>query len=951
MATQSPVGAREMPLLQTKLYIPPPRPEEVPRPRLIERLNAGLDSGRKLTLISAPAGFGKTTLLSEWIHTVGAARRRHPAGCDAPQVAWFSLDESDNDPTRFLTYLIAALQGGEAQHEADDRIGKEMLSALQSAQPPPAEAVLTVLINEIADSSERIVLVLDDYHLIDAQPIHDALSFLLRHLPPQMHLVIASREDPPLPLPRLRARSQLTELRATDLRFTRSEAAEFLNQVMGLNLAAEDIAALERRTEGWIAGLQLAAIAVQGTSMQGRKDVAAFITSFTGSHHFVLDYLLEEVLEQQSESVQEFLLQTSILDRLTGPLCDAVRFGEAGPRAGQEDGRTILQRLAHANLFTVPLDQEQRWYRYHHLFSDLLRQRLRQHDPEQMLTLHRRASEWYEQNELMNEAVDHALRAEHFERAVHLIEGVAETYWGRGQATELRSWLVRLPSEWVVSRPDFSIFHAWFLRGRGQLDAAERTLQAAERALEHSSDCAAAVNKQAQGPDQVRFRGRAAAVRAFISSYQGDVPGIIRFGREALGSLPEQDLNWRSMTAIVLGDAHAFRGDMTSAYETRLEALKACKAAGDQHFVIVASLKVAITLRAQGFLRRTLEICQQQMTLVEDMGLSQTRLAGFLLSVWGETLAEVDDLERGLDLVERGFGLLERKANMEMLGWSYLCLMRVLSSRDDWVGAEEATRKLGRIAQETATPAWIPKQMAAWQARLWLAQNKLEAASQWVEERGFKEGREPEAPHEIDFFMLNDYVVLARILFAQGRSAEATKLLLHLLHAAEVGGRTSKAIEIRILQALIFQAGGEIPRALAAVEQALALAEPEGFIRIFVDEGPPMARLLYEALSRGIAPDYTRRLLAAFPVTESEHAAPSDALSPNASLIEPLSERELEVLALLAEGLTNREISSRLYLALNTVKAHTSNIYGKLDVHNRTQAVAKARTLGLLPSI
>jgi len=750
------LDVQKMPLLRTKLYLPPLRREQVPRPRLVERLNAGLD--RKLTLVSAPAGFGKTTMVSEWVasHRCGGPRLGARGEATPPTaIAWLSLDESDNDLTRFLTYLIGALQTVEVD------VGKGVLSALQSPQPPPAEVILTVLINETTAIADQVVLVLDDYHLIEAQPIHDALTFLLRRLPPNMHLIIATREDPPLSLARLRARGQLTELRATDLRFTSPEAAEFLNQLMGLDLSEKDIGALERRTEGWIAGLQLAALALQGTSMQGRKDVTGFIQSFTGSHHFVLDYLIEEVLEQHSKRVQDFLLHTSILDRLTGALCDAL--------TGQEDGRETLEVLEHANLFIVPLDNERRWYRYHHLFAELLRQRLRQHHPEQVLTLHRRASEWHEQNELLNEAIDHALHAQDFERAVHLIEGVAETYWERAQVTELRSWLAKLPSEWVVSRPNLSVFHAWFLRGMGQLDAAEETLQAAEQALEHNSDCATDDDEQAPGSDQLRFRGRAAAVRAFIRSYQGDVPGIIQFGREALGSLPGQDLNWRSITAIVLGDAHAFRGDMTAAYETRLEALKACKAAGDLHFVIVASLKVAITLRAQGFLKRTLEICQQQMKLADDVGLSQTRLAGFLLSVWGETLAELDDLERGLDLVERGFGLLEHKANMEMLGWSYLCLMRVLFSRGDWVGAEEATRKLGRIAQETATPAWIPKQMAAWQARLWLAQNKLEAASQWVEEQGFKEGREPKAPHEIDFFMLNDYVVLARILLGSWR--------------------------------------------------------------------------------------------------------------------------------------------------------------------------------------
>jgi LuxR family maltose regulon positive regulatory protein len=472
---------QQYPLLQTKLYIPPIRPELVSRSRLIERLNAGLD--RELTVISAPAGFGKTTLVSEWVDHLRSDGAKEDQ--IENRIAWLSLDESDSDPTRFLAYLIAALRTIEPRQQSAGNIGKGALSALQSPQPPPAEVVLTTLINEIAAIPDRILLVLDDCHLIEAQPIYDALTFLLEHLPPQMHLVIATREDPHLSLARLRARGQLTELRATDLRFTSSEAAEFLNQVMGLDLSMEDIAALETRTEGWIAGLQLAAI-----SMQGRKDASSLIKSFTGSHRFVLDYLIEEVLEQQSESIQSFLLQTAVLNRLTGPLCDAVRFGGARSPTGQDNGQATLEMLDHANLFMVPLDEERRWYRYHHLFADLLRQRLNQTQPEQLPILHRRASEWYEQNGFADEAIEHALRAEDFERAAYLIEEQADAVWGRGEHTKLRRWLAGLPVELIFSKPHLCVLHAWELFTSGQQDAAEGSLQAAEKALHTSTDLA-----------------------------------------------------------------------------------------------------------------------------------------------------------------------------------------------------------------------------------------------------------------------------------------------------------------------------------------------------------------------------------------------------------------------------------------------------------------------------
>ena len=926
----------QYPILQTKVRVPLIRPGLVSRPRLIERLNTGLD--RNLTLISAPAGFGKTTLASEWVDGLRAdGTNGSPAGYGT---AWLSLDESDNDLTRFLAYLIAALAGAEGM---ESTLGAGALDMLQSPQPPPAEAILTSVINEIAALPGRIVLVLDDYHLIEAQPIHDALTFLLKHLLPQLHLVIATREDPHLPLARLRARGQLTELRAADLRFSSSEAAEFLNQVMGLDLSAGDIAALEARTEGWIAGLQLAAVALQGTlavqgtsATQGQGDTGGFIQSFTGSHRFVLDYLIEEVLEQQSESVQAFLRQTAVLDRLTGPLCDAL--------TGQGNGQATLEMLEHANLFIVPLDEERRWYRYHQLFSDLLRQRQNQSQPEQVPVLHHRASAWYEQNGFAEEAIEHALRAGELERAAHLIEEHVDTMWERGEHLKLRRWLAGLPMELVCSRPHLCILHAWDLFTSGQHDAAEQRLQAAEKALGAGTGPATETPPGARGPlsgpDRIRIQGRVAAIRAFLASYRGDLPGTIQYAGQALEALPGEDLNWRSTAAIALGDAYSFRGELAAAYRARLQAMEASRGGGNIH--MIASLKLADVHRQQGQLQRTLAICQQQWQFARETGISQTVVAGWLMAIWGETLAELDDLDGALRQARKGVKLTERGKDVMVIGWSNLCLMRVLFSRGDIAAADKIVQKMENIARKHDVPPFITNPMAAWQARIWMAQGNLDAASRWVDERGLEPDGGPTLLREME------YMVLARILIAQGRWAETAKLLQRLLEAAETGGHTSREIELLMLQALAAQAGGQPARAMTALESALLLAEPGGFVRIFVDEGPPMARLLLETAAHGIAAEYSHRLLAAFPAVEPAQPSPPSTPAPAFALVEPLSERELEVLQLVAQGLTNQEIATRLFLSLNTVKAHSRNIYGKLGVHSRTQAVATARALGVL---
>jgi len=915
------------PLLQTKLFIPPARPELVPRPRLIERLDASLY--RKLTLLSAPAGFGKTTLLSEWNHALDVHRPTQDAGDGAPvRTAWLSLDEGDNDPTRFLTYATAALQTTEGD------IGRGLLSALQSPRPPPAEGVLTTLINELAALSHRTVLVLDDYHLIEAQPIHDVLTFLLRHLPPGMHLVIATREDPPLPLARLRARGQLTELRATDLRFTPSEAAEFLNQAMGLDLSAEDVAALESRTEGWIAGLQLAAI-----SMQGRKDVTGFIESFAGSHHFVLDYLLEEVLQQQPASGQAFLLQTSVLERLTGSLCDAL--------TGQEDGQQTLEILQHANLFIVSLDDERHWYRYHHLFADLLRQQLRQAQPERLPTLHQRAIEWYEEHGFTDEAIEHALRAEDFERAARLVESVAEATWGHANHYKLRRWLAELPVELLSTWPHLCVFHAGYLFASGEQDAAEQSLQAAEHALARTGDVWTETSlleqDQLSHTGTTKLLGRIAATRSFMASYRSDARGVIPHARQALQYLPQDDLAWRGAAAVALGDAYIYQGQYVEAHRTYLDGLEAIGATGNTYLYMNVSLKMALGLRSQGRLQRVIEICQQRLQLAQESEMSGTEMVGWLLAIWGEVLAELGDLDGALCQAKKGVALTEQGSDVAMLTWSYMCLTRVLFSRSELAAAQEIITETERIARASTVPPWVTRMMADWQVRVWLAQDRLDATLEWVQKRALDPDTQP------TYVGALEYIALARIFVAQGQYNKAGKLLERMLEPARTGGHTSRAIEILNLQALALQAGGDTAQAIARLQRALALAEPGGYICIFADEGPPMARLLYEALARGTRSDYVRRLLAAFPVAEPETATPSVVHRPSSALVEPLSDRELEVLQLIAEGLTNREIASRLFLSLNTVKVHSRNIYGKLGVHNRTEAAAKARVLGILP--
>ncbi|HSR34808.1 MAG TPA: LuxR C-terminal-related transcriptional regulator [Anaerolineae bacterium] len=921
------------PLLATKVFIPPVRPELVSRPRLIERLNEGMD--RKLTLVSAPAGYGKTTLLSEWIHQDG------DGGTQALPVAWLSLDEGDNDPTRFLSYLVGAAQ------TIVPHLGEGLLGALQSSQPPPSETILTSLINELAaipqDCSRCCLLglVLDDYHLIESQEIHNAIAFLLDHLPPPpegAHLIIATRKDPLLPLPRWRAGAHMTEIREADLRFTHEEATAFLTQAMGLALSTDDVAILEARTEGWIAGLQLAALSMQGLDA---ARTAGFISAFSGDDRHIVDYLIDEVLAQRPRGTKDFLLKTSVLERMSGSLCDFV--------TGGEDGQNVLEMLEQANLFVVALDNRRQWYRYHHLFADLLRNRLRAMvGTGGLLSLHLRASEWYDHNGYAEDAVHHAFAAGDLERAADLIEQNARDTFARSELRTLMNWVDALPEDLVQVRPWLCVFYAWALRltGGGAEDV-ETRLQVAELALRNT--------RTILPKDQVRaLEGHIAGIQAYQSLYREDIPRALSLSREALDRLPEATFA-RGLTAMALGWASRFSGDLTGASQAFVEAATASLASGNTYAAVASTCRLAYTQMLAGQLGQAVKTCGEALQMAAGMEGRHLPVAGYALVYLGLVRREWNHLEEAARHLADGIDLCRQVGYMFDQVVGYSTLARVLHAKGDWDGARRAFQNAEQSSQRMKGYVFARRWVEDCQVRLWSAQDRVSSITGWIQETDLR------LDDQINFGRELEHIILARAFLAMGREQarepyldEALDLLARLLELAESAGWMGKAIEILVLQALAHQERGDTSQALSALKRALSIGEPEGYVRTFVDEGPPMARLLLESAERGIAADYARRLLAAF-ATETKDKEPALTVqSPERSegeaerLIEPLSKRELEVLQLVARGFTNKEIASRLFLAPSTVKVHTRNIYGKLGVHNRTQAVTLARDLGLL---
>jgi LuxR family maltose regulon positive regulatory protein len=924
----------ETPLLQTKLYVPPTQPELVSRLRLVERLNEGLRY--KLALVSAPAGFGKTTLVAEWVGGIG-----RPVG-------WLSLDKDDNNPARFWRYVVAALQ------TVEPAIGGVVMTALQSQESLRFDQLVTSLINDVAEHSTPLALVLDDYHVIEDDTIHHSLDFMLDHSPPQLHVVIITRADPPLSLPRRRGRAEVTEVRAADLSFTRDEAAAFLNTCMNLALSLDDVAALEERTEGWIVGLQMAAL-----SLQGRSDKRDFVKAFAGDNRYVGDYLVEEVLHRQPEYVQDFLLRTSILERLCGSLCDAVLCRSAEEQKRGEfstSGQEILEHLDRARLFLVPLDDRRKWYRYHHLFADLLRNRLRRSiEAGDVAALHLRASAWYEREGSVSEAVSHALASGDEQYAADLVVRHWQDMFHRGDQGPLREWIEALPERVVRADPALGIAYALAIRcsPTAPQDGTEYWkgwTRSIEKAL---ADQQANAKDAGSIADNDVLAGYLAMLHAWDFGHD-PVDDLER----ALQRFAEADPRLRSFLSLELGFARRARRDEEGAARAFAQAGRLAETCGVIRTVATVACIQAGAARLEGRLREAAAILAKALRTVsspDGKGLVASGTGALEVDLAAISL-EWDDLAEAERRLATGLPLVTLTGNGDWERRGYITLARLRQAQGDAAAAVEAIERMERTVSSAAP------YVAAQRVRYWLALTEgtprfLEQATQWartidLNEREVEKDAWPyDDRHDVEQF------ALARVLIAQRRARRSEPdlqpvlgFLQRKLDGAEASDWVERAIEVWILRALALQAQGDVAQAVASLERALVLAGPGGYVRVFVEEGAPMARLLYAAAERGVEQEYVGRLLAAFPdaiLSPAEHARTARL---KAEMVEPLSKREIEVLSLIAEGLSNRQVAQRLVISPNTVRVHTAKIYSKLGVTNRTQAVTKARGLGILSS-
>jgi ATP/maltotriose-dependent transcriptional regulator MalT len=907
-------------LLATKLHLPRPRPEFVPRPRLAVALGEGL--ARRLILVCAPAGSGKTVMLADWARSGGRP------------VAWLSLDAADNDPVRFWRHVVAALD------RARPGIAERVSPLLGPPAPPTFEGLVTALVNELdAEPGEaEMLLVLDDYHLIDAQPVHASLEFLVEHLPPGLHLVMASRSDPPLPLPRLRAGGRLAELRATDLRFTADEAAALLREATGGELSAAAVSTLAARTEGWAAGLQLAAL-----SLRGQADPAGFAAAFGGSHRYLLDYLTEEVLERQAEERRGFLLETSVLERLSGGLCDAV--------TGRSDSQAILQQVEQAGLFLMPLDEVRGWWRYHPLFADLLRVRLRQERPSRVPALHRNAAAWSEQHGLADDAVRHALAAGEPVWAARLIERNIDGLFLLGESTTVERWLAALPAELISSRPRLCLAQAFQAISRGDVEAIEPLLDAAEHALAVAPGVADEPFEPSAGRGASQLANIPAAIalgRAALAQLSGDAEGAIRFGRRTLAELGEGEWMLESITRGYLALAEWLHGELTEAERALSSAFAQAQAAGAATMAAWVCHHLGLVQRAQARLDAAAATYQQALEITTPPGQPALPAAGIAYVGLAEVAYQRDQLDAALREVIEGVAACRQFPYAQPLATGLATLAWIRQASGD-PGALDAIDQAGQVAPGPAVGLLNP--VPAHRARLLLARGEVAAAARWTKEHGLCPDDDPGYPRE------PEYLVLARVLVAQDRPGPALALLDRMLAAADAQNRTGSIIEIQALRALALAAAGREARAVDVLAAALTLACPQGYVRVFADEGPPMAALLArlvaaqkadQAAARGVELGCLARVLRAFGGKDDAQGAGRDA-TVVPGLAEQLTARELEILVLLAAGAPNPRIAGELVVTVDTVKKHVSHLLGKLGAANRTEAVTRARQLGLIP--
>jgi LuxR family transcriptional regulator, maltose regulon positive regulatory protein len=910
-------------LLATKLHLPRPRPGFVPRPRLAARLDEGLARG--LVLVCAPAGYGKTVALADW-----ARRSGRP-------VAWLSLDAGDNDPVRFWRHVVAAMD------LARPGVAGRVLPLFGPPPPSLFDGPVTALINQLATQpgDGEPILVLDDYHLIDAGPVHESLLFLLEHLPPGLQVVLASRSDPPLPLGRLRARGQLAELRAAELRFTAAEAAALLQRVAGGAggaLSGADVAALTARTEGWAAGLQLA-----GLSLRGQADPAGFVASFSGGHRFVLDYLTGEVLERLDGQVRDFVLETSVLERLSGELCDAV--------TGRTGSQALLEQVEQAGLFLMPLDEVRGWWRYHHLFAGLLRARLQAERPARAVALHRAAAAWHAERDLAGDAVRHALAAGDTVWAARLIEQHFDATYHRGQRATIHRWLAALPAGLVHTRPRLELAQAWMAVVGGHVEAANVALDAAQRA---SAPAAEEPFEPSAGRAASLLANTRAAItiaRGWLAWLHGNADGAAALASQALGELTDGDRLLTSLGQLELALADRLRGRLDDAERGFTASLAGWRAAGERGSAVSVCDLLGRVHLARGRLDAALGAFQLALEIATEPGWPALPVAGIAYAGMAEVEYQRDELDAALSHVTEGIARLRAVNHTAPMATGLARLAWIRQAAGDAAGALEAIGEAERAAPSPAVTGLV-NPIPAQRARLLLAQGNVAAAIRWAQQRGLSPTDEPGYPHE------QEYLVLARVLLAQDHPGEALALLDRLLGQAVAQDRIGSIIEIQTLRALAQAADGDEPAAVTTLAEALTLADPRGYVRVFADEGPPMRALLGRVIAarragqasvRGIPLRQLARVTEAFDGKPATPGSRPDAAAGVPGLIDPLTGRELQVLAMLAAGEPNQAIAKELFVTVFTVKKHVSHLLGKLGAANRTEAVARARELGLIP--
>ena len=901
------------PLLATKFNIPPDNLNLIRRERLTNLINEGLQRSHILTLICAPTGYGKTTLVSQWIHQ--QVEEQFQQGETPRQFIWLTLDQMDNDLARFIPYLVASFQQIQAG------LGQDILAMLQNPRAAAPQLLATFLINDLSSMGGHYLLVLDDYHTITAQPIHEFISYLVDHLPQQMHLIIISRSDPAIPLALLRARGQLTELRQQDLAMTSPEISQFFRQLVELDISPEYLQMLVTRTEGWAAGLQLAAL-----SMRHIEDIPAFIRAFSGGHDFIADYLTGEVLDQLDEGTKNFLLQTSIVEQFSASLCQAI--------TGQGQSAQILEKLIEANLFIIPLDYHGEWYRYHALFADLLRKRLQQSSKGFIADLHIKAGRWYAQNKMMNQAVEHFLAGLDYAGAAGLIEENAEQILMQGQTVTFLRWMELFPLEQLYIHPVLVVYQGMAAILLGKIP---------DVALSLIQEIAAS---------SARFQGEANTLQALYAVMTGKALDAICYSEKALVQLNTEQTFLRILAADSLAMAHALRGDSSSAIRAFEQVVENARQA-DNVIMTLMGLSNLAGLRYQlGQLHQAYDAYQQVLEISEERLGSRSHAVGKVYLGLGELAREWNDLDSAYSYLSTSVEIFKQFVDIGTT-MAYLSIVRIHIAQDEWRKAQSILDEARLHAKASKNTLHDDNLTELMQARLWIALGELQRVELWARGRGLWDKPIDDLVAMADqnataFDVLQgEYLTLVRLFIAQGKPSKALDILAVLHSHNEKRGQIRRVIEALVLQAVAFHLLGEKKAALQTFLEALELAEPQGYIRTFLDEGQPVAQLLYQVIAADKSFQYANNLLAEF---KTQDVSPVGSKKPGSekNLLEPLSERELEVLGLIAEGLTNQEIGRRLHISLSTVKGHTTHIYGKLGVKNRANAIALAHNLGLL---